>query len=626
VRRATLVGASVLWSSLLPAPSLAPPSGMRAQVVTAFESLSHGKMPSAATVQGFDAAMAHALQVASDNERADYAGLLGGVLRVSSVGLAAPGVADAHFTITNGQGTYKERLQFVGTAVPIDGTWRVSWVTMCMLVEEEGVVCPSPPAGAHATVPLPYSVTARRELAAQAPDLLRPQDLVALPDGSLLVADTNRDQILKWSPGGHVSVFAGTGQVGYSGDGGPAVDAELESVDGMALGRNGTLYFTDDNRLRAVSPAGTVTAIAGNGKPGSNCGKGDALDRGLSPGGVAVAPDGSLYVTDGTHEICQISPAGTISTFFKGSGARTYTVGTPEGRVAFLPARLAFAGSGDLVVFNLSPPEILSISPSGDLTLLGTGYATQLTTAPGGKVLLASRYGTVQEATKTGLTTLIDLNPPRIAGFGVPGQRPGFQADGIAAAPSGALYLDTDNTNGWSDVTALVRMGLGGKGEVLPIKTPLLATLPAVGAQGFPASVYPPALPSRGSDLPACPGTSGLKAFGPVAVEKALAEARELNSTRRSFYGDLRFTDRAWWPSLFGEWAWSGYERGPHAVDSHSLASHDIFSAAVAQACGKQLVRDSLVVVVGPSSYSSQVSHLYFLDRRGQPLVYFQAS
>lgn len=240
-------------------------------------------------------------------------------------------------------------------------------------------------------------------------------------------------------------------------------------------------------------------------------------------------------------------------------------------------------------------------------------------------MLLASRYGAVQEATKTGLRTLINLNPPRVAGFGVPGERSGFQADGIAVAPSGALYLDTDDENGWSDTTALVRMGLDGKGQVLPIKTPLLATLPAPGAPGFPSSLYPPAEPAKGSDLPACPNTSGLVPFGRAAVEKALAVAREFNSTS-SLYADLRSTDRAWWSNLFGEWTWSGYALGRHTVVSHGPASGDIFSAAVANGCGEQVVRDSLAVVVGPSSYSSQVSHLYFLDRRGEPFVYFQAS
>lgn len=199
-----LVGASLSSTAPVAAPALAAPSGMRLEVTAAFESLSQGKMPSAATVQGYDPAMARALEVASANDKADYVALLGGVLRVSSVGLAGPGVAEAHFTITDGQGAYKQRVQFVGTAVPVDGTWHVSWVTMCMLVEEEGVVCPAPPPGARATVPLPYSVSARQQLAAQAPDLLRPHDLVALPDGSLLVADTGRDQVLRWSPGGEV--------------------------------------------------------------------------------------------------------------------------------------------------------------------------------------------------------------------------------------------------------------------------------------------------------------------------------------------------------------------------------------------------------------------------------------
>jgi len=107
-------------------------------------------------------------------------------------------------------------------------------------------------------------------------------------------------------------------------------------------------------------------------------------------------------------------------------------------------------------------------------------------------------------------------------------------------------------------------------------------------------------------------------------VTEALAVAGRFNAFVSSFYGALRSTDRAWWPSVFDDWVSNFYDNDTHTVVSHGPAFDDLFSAAVAHACGKLLLRDSIVVVVGPSGYSSQVSHLYFLDRRGEPLIYFQ--
>ena len=107
-------------------------------------------------------------------------------------------------------------------------------------------------------------------------------------------------------------------------------------------------------------------------------------------------------------------------------------------------------------------------------------------------------------------------------------------------------------------------------------------------------------------------------------MTKALVVASRFNAFVSSFYGDLRSTDRAWWPSVFHDWVSNSYDNDTHTVVSHGPAADDLFSAAVARACGGLLVRDSIVVVVGPSGYSSQVSHLYFLNRRGEPLIYFQ--
>jgi hypothetical protein len=93
-----------------------------------------------------------------------------------------------------------------------------------------------------------------------------------------------------------------------------------------------------------------------------------------------------------------------------------------------------------------------------------------------------------------------------------------------------------------------------------------------------------------------------------------------------SFYADMRASDRSWWAGLFASWADPDYALGRHSVVSVQPADKDTFAAAVDQACGRVLLDESLVVDVGPSDDSYQVSHLYFLDRDGHPLVYFQYS
>ena len=89
------------------------------------------------------------------------------------------------------------------------------------------------------------------------------------PDGGVLIADADRNQILEWH-GGTLSVVAGDGLSGFSGDGGPAVDAELDDPGPIAVAPDGTICFVDrgNNRVRAVNPDGTITTVAGDGTLG----------------------------------------------------------------------------------------------------------------------------------------------------------------------------------------------------------------------------------------------------------------------------------------------------------------------------------------------------------------------
>lgn len=580
-----------------------------AQIAADFQSLV--KAPSAATVQGFDPALAQALKVSSSQERSECPGLLGGSVRVFSARRLSSNVATVDFGLTVDGCTSR----FVGTAVPVNGTWRVSWVTVCMLVEDQGTVCPPAPHGVIATVPLPYSLNARRQLASEPPGLVRPEDMGDGPHGSLLITDVDRDQILQWWPDGRLGVFAGTGQPGFSGDGGPARQARLDLAyePTVALAPNGSVYIADsgNNRLRIVSPNGTISTV------------------GRYPGisGVAVSASGVVYIATGSavERLSRTGKATVIAcaSFRSSSCPPGHSQGLPKG-TGFSPSLIAPEGDGAFVVWSDGPRDLFRMTPSGELTDLGPDYIDAMAPAPDGSVLLAEHGTAVGRVVGTHVEhSYISLDKANLAGYatGVCGS---FQPDGIAAGRNGTVYVDTFIGNGWTCDNGLVQVGANGKGHELRITTPVLASLPSATNTGFPSNIYPLPRPASGHDLPACPSRQGIEPFTAVVAKKALAVASRFNAFVSSFYGDLRSTDRAWWPNVFSDWVSNYYDNDTHTIVSSGPASKDLFAAAVAHACGEQLVEDSMVVVVGPSAYSSQVSHLYFLDRDGQPLIYFQ--
>ena len=132
------------------------------------------------------------------------------------------------------------------------------------------LIASGPPPTPHRAAPA-HSSSARGSLAsarvflpARSPDLLQPSTLASLPNGDVLILDSSRDQILALRPDGELSVFAGTGRLGFSGDGGPARDADLHFVSGESAGmtvtRAGAVDFLDEGncRIRQISPHGTI--------------------------------------------------------------------------------------------------------------------------------------------------------------------------------------------------------------------------------------------------------------------------------------------------------------------------------------------------------------------------------
>ena len=131
-------------------------------------------------------------------------------------------------------------------------------------------------------------------------ELYYPRAVAVDSGGNLYIADTQNNRVRKVTPAGIVSTVAGDGTFGYSGDGSWAVNAQMTAPVGVAVDSLGNLYITDSSGvIRKVFPNATIATVAGNGGIGYSGDGGVATGATLnSPQGVAVTTGGLLYLAD----------------------------------------------------------------------------------------------------------------------------------------------------------------------------------------------------------------------------------------------------------------------------------------------------------------------------------------
>ncbi len=137
-------------------------------------------------------------------------------------------------------------------------------------------------------------------------------------NGVLYIADVDTSQVWAVDPDGTPRLFAGVGVLGFSGDGGPAVNAQLLEPTRVASDKDGNVYITDggNGRVRMVTPDGIISTVAG-GATGHETGDGGPATAGLlrRPFGIVVGDDGSLYITDAADQrVRKVDPSGIITT------------------------------------------------------------------------------------------------------------------------------------------------------------------------------------------------------------------------------------------------------------------------------------------------------------------------
>jgi len=192
-----------------------------------------------------------------------------------------------------------------------------------------------------------------------------PMQTVRASDGSLYILDQRNVCIRKVDPSNVITTICGNGVAGYSGDGGPPKNAQLNLPTGnnppisgaLALDSQGRLYIsdTDNHRIRRIDFAlDVIETVAGNGTAGYSGDCGDATAASLNyPKDVEIGPDGRLYVADEhNHRIRAVDLATGIITTVAGNGTQGFG-GDGEAASAaklYRPWSIAFDASGDLYI------------------------------------------------------------------------------------------------------------------------------------------------------------------------------------------------------------------------------------------------------------------------------------
>jgi sugar lactone lactonase YvrE len=217
-------------------------------------------------------------------------------------------------------------------------------------------------------------------LATQA-QLDTPDGITIAPDGDLIIADSHNDRIRRIDrQTSIITTIAGSGDTGFDGDDGPAVDAMLNNPGGVAAAPNGDIYIADtlNYRIRMIDHAtGNIHTVAGDGTAGED-GKpvgdgGPAINASLNmPSDVAIGPNGDIYIADmhhqrirkvdaRTHVISTVAGTGRWGSTGDGGAAVNATMAGPAG-IAVVPD-----GTGRVTIFiaDFYNGRIRAVGPDG---------------------------------------------------------------------------------------------------------------------------------------------------------------------------------------------------------------------------------------------------------------------
>ncbi|MFO0877922.1 MAG: hypothetical protein U0840_11265 [Gemmataceae bacterium] len=220
------------------------------------------------------------------------------------------------------------------------------------------------------------------------------------PDGYLYICDVDNHRIRRVAPDGTISTYAGGPKRGYSGDGGPATRAALNQPYELAWDRDGHLFFVEigNHVVRRVDArTGVITTVAGTGKPGFGGDDGPATKGQMNqPHSLAFDAAGHLYVCDIlNHRVRRIDLKTGVITTWSGTGQRkTSPDGSKiEGASLQGPRALAFAPDGTLWLALREGNAVLKLDPKTGTLRRVAGTGKAGFTGNGGPALAATLSG-----------------------------------------------------------------------------------------------------------------------------------------------------------------------------------------------------------------------------------------
>jgi sugar lactone lactonase YvrE len=216
-------------------------------------------------------------------------------------------------------------------------------------------------------------------------------------EGNLYIADGSNYRIRKVDKDGIITTFAGTGEARHSGDGGPATSAQLREPACMVFDAQGNLYLADYTSVRKIDPSGTITTVAGTGRFGFSGDGGPATEAKLTASDIALDGKGNMYISDTeNNRIRMVDRDGIIHTV-AGTGKEGYSGdGGPATKAALaLPIGIALDSEGNLYIACHHNSRVRKVDRNGKITTVaGTGeMGFNREKGPATKVMLNQPWG-----------------------------------------------------------------------------------------------------------------------------------------------------------------------------------------------------------------------------------------
>lgn len=313
---------------------------------------------------------------------------------------------------------------------------------------------------------------------ATAASLYSPRGVSVDRYGNVYFAENLNNTVRKISATGIITTIAGTGSAGFSGDGGPATAAELNYPEFVAVDAAGNIFIADNSnhRIRKIDASGIITTIAGRGTPGYSGNGGPAANAELQfPTCVTVDWLGNIYISDaGNRRVRKVDQSGTISLFAGSGGGGYYGDGGPATLAGLSTIYgLAVDTSGNVFICDPGAECIRKVDGAGIISTVagnhhGAGTYMGGYAGDGGPATAAElNYAKYITVDKYNNLFIADLQNQRIrmvdnsgiittvAGDGIPGyngdgdnpiSRELYDPNGVAFDSVGNLYIaDMDN-------------------------------------------------------------------------------------------------------------------------------------------------------------------------------------